>query len=306
LDKKKKFLTLSTKRSLCGYLFVLPFYIGFIFLVLSPILLYFYLSFCKLSVGDKGLSMKYIGFENFNTVLFEEIDFLPNVLSSFADLLVTGTSILIFSFFIAVILNQKFHGRAFVRAIFFLPVVIASGSAALSQSDALSMSAMSVITNVSNALGEEASTTTLSNILINMLGFSYGYEFLNIIGEILNKFYLIIMSSGVQILIFLAGLQSVSPSLYEASKIDGATGWENFWKITFPLVSPLILVNGVYTVIDFLSGTSNNVVKELFRYTETISKFGLSSAMGTIYFGLIFVVLGLIFAITSKFIVYQD
>ncbi len=114
------------------------------------------------------------------------------------------------------------------------------------------------------------------------------------------------MNSGVQILIFLAGLQSISPSLYEASSVEGCTAWENFWKITFPMISPLILVNSIYTIIDVLGNTDNTIVNSLYRLSILESKYGLSSAMGLVYFVVIFAILGVAMFLISKIVFYED
>jgi len=304
--KRKKFLSLSNKRSLYGYIFVLPFILGFLFLTISPLMLYVIIGFNKVMAGVSGISLVFVGWQNYIDVLFEEPDFFQNVIYSIGDLMITGISIIIFSFFIAVVLNRKFYGRGIVRALFFLPVLIASGAGALNQQDALSISAMAAITDINATLGEGGNVRTLSALLINMLGFSFGEGFINIIQRVIDQFYMIVMMSGVQILIFLAGLQGVSVSLYEAANIDGATEWEKFWKITLPLVSPLILVNSVYTVVDYMGGSSNRVMIQLYQYSIEGIKYGLSSAMGTIYFLIVYIILGLIFLVMSKFVTYEN
>lgn len=297
----KKSLSLATKRSLHGYVFIMPFFLGFLFLVLSPFLLYIVIGFNKVSAGTSGINLEYVGLKNFTDVLFEEPDFLQNLLTSLQQLFVQGTFVIIFSFFIAVILNQQFPGRSFARAIFFLPVIVASGAAALSQNDALSISAITVISDT----GSDSSFSLLQG-LMNLFGGVSSDLLFGIVTELTENFYNIVISSGVQILIFLAGLQGISPSLYEAAYMDGATAWESFWKITFPMISPLILVNAVYTVVDFMGNSSNAMINTMYEYSMGRGKYGISSAMGIFYFGLVFVILGLIFAIVSKFVVYDD
>lgn len=306
MAKTKRKMSLATKHSLFGYAFISPFLLGFLFLILSPFVLYIVMGFSKVSAGDHGMQLDFVKWSNYEDVLFNQTEFFPNVLTSLKDLLITGVCVIIFSFFIAVLLNQKFHGRGFVRAIFFLPVVIASGACALSQNDALSSSALSAITDVSGSLGDGTAGVTLTGLLLNMLKLSISNNFTDVIEEVINRFYNITMMSGVQILIFLAALQGISPSLYEAARIDGATGWETFWKVTFPLISPMILVNSVYTVVDYMSGSSNIVINQLYKLTSEGSKYGISSAMGTFYFLMIYVILGLLFLVMSKFIHYED
>lgn len=305
MEHRKRIVTLANKRAAYGYFFILPFVIGFVLFVLSPVLLFGVMGFSKATAGVSNIEMTPVGWENYETILFQEPDFLQNTASSLGKLMITGTSVLIFSFFISVVLNQKFFGRGLARAVFFLPVVIASGAGALNQSDALSMSAMDVLSNIDTALGKGDSSMGLAGLLMNMLGFSVDSGFYKIIGAVLDRFYTIVMMSGVQILVFLAGLQGISSSLYEAARIDGATGWESFWKITFPLISPLILVNSVYTVVDYMNGSTGGVVGQINEYVAS-AKYGLGSAMGTVYFGVVFVVLGIVFAVISRFVVYDE
>lgn len=297
----KKGLSLAARRSMHGYVFILPFILGFLFLVLSPFLLYIVIGFHKVSAGTSGINLEYVGLKNFSDVLFEEPDFLQNLLASLRELLIQGSFVIIFSFFIAVVLNQQFPGRGFVRAVFFLPVIVASGAAALSQNDALSISAITVISDT----GSDHSFSLLQG-LMNLFGGASSDLLFGIVSELTENFYNIVISSGVQILIFLAGLQGISPSLYEAAYMDGATAWESFWKITFPMISPLILVNAVYTVVDFMGNSSNAMINTMYEYSMGRGKYGISSAMGIFYFGLVFVLLGLIFAVVSKFVVYDD
>lgn len=302
MKKSKGISALEIRRAISGYVFISPFVIGFIFLMLMPFILYIFMGFSEQTVGDGGINFKLAGLDNYYQVIFEETDFITNVFSSIGDLLITFPAILLYSFFIAIILNQKFHGRGFARAVFFLPVLIASGSAAV-QNDALMNSAVSAVLGTAE---ESADTLNLTAVLMDMLGSSLDSSFFSVIETLVNKIYTIAMSSGVQILIFLAALQSISPSLYEASSIEGATGWENFWKITLPMLSPMILVNSVYTIVDIMGSASNSVVNKLYSLAMNEFEYGLSSAMGTIYFGLTIMILGIVVFVMSKMVYYEN
>lgn len=302
MKKSKGSSTLKIRRAISGYVFISPFVIGFIFLMLMPFILYIFMGFSEQTVGDGGINFKLAGFDNYYQAIFEETDFITNVFSSIGDLLITFPAILLYSFFIAIILNQKFPGRGFARAIFFLPVLIASGSAAV-QNDALMNSAVSAVLGTAE---DSTDTLNLTAVLMDMLGSSLDSSFFSVIETLVNKIYTIAMSSGVQILIFLAALQSISPSLYEASSIEGATGWENFWKITLPMLSPMILVNSVYTIVDIMGSASNSVVNKLYSLAMNEFEYGLSSAMGTIYFGLTIIILGIVVFVMSKMVYYEN
>ena len=203
--------------------------------------------------------------------------------------------------FAANLLNQKFKGRSLARAIFFLPVILTSGVMLVIDSGDLLQSSL----GMTQTDGQEGAfrAVELARLLLQT---RLSTRFIDYIVSAVDRIYDIVSASGVQILIFLAGLQSISPSLFEASNIEGATGWENFWKITFPMVSPLILVNTVYSVIDSLTN-SNNTVMELIRDTAFASQdYGMSSAMAWIYFMAILVIVGLVMWIISKLVFYYD
>ena len=301
---KAKSLSLKTRRSISGYLFISPFIIGFVFLMLMPFVLFIFMGLSEQHVGSEGgIIFNLVGFKNYYEALFVETDFIQQVLASLADLLITFPSILLYSFFIAIILNQKFKGRAISRAVFFLPVLVASGAAAMGQGDALMNTAISAISGNTDSVKD---SLNLTSTLMDLLGTSLDSSLFDIIETLVEKIYTIAMSSGVQILIFLAGLQTISPSLYEASSIEGATAWENFWKITLPMISPLILVNAVYTIVDVMGNPNNQIVNKLYDMSMREYKYGLSSAMGTIYFGIIIAVLGIVIFLISKGVFYED
>lgn len=208
--------------------------------------------------------------------------------------------IVIFSLFIAVVLNQKFIGRSFARSIFFLPVILTSGVILTLESTSLVM-----------AVNEQNATSgSLINVLSSfelkrlMLEVGVSETIVNYLTGAVDRIYEIVSLSGVQILIFLAGIQTISPQLYEASKIEGATGYEAFWKITFPMVSPLILVNMIYTIIDSFS---QNELVTLIRTTAFSQfDFGLSSAMAWIYFLAISLILLISTYLVSRKIFYHE
>lgn len=296
--------SLQSGRKVAGLLFVSPFIIGFIFLILSPLVLYIVMSFTDKTISDdgSGIVFTWIGLKNFHEALFVQVGFFEKILTSLGDLLISFPSIVLYSFFMAVICNQKFRGRTLVRAILFLPVLIASGAAAIGQGDALMTSAIDALSGT----GDTSTGVNLTETLMHMLGTSLNNSFFQIVATLVNKIYQIVMSSGVQILIFLAGLQTISPALYEAANMEGATAWEKFWKITLPMISPLILVNSVYTVIDVLGSADNPIVAQIYTISMSQFKYGLSSAMGVIYFSLIFAVIGILIFFISKVVFYEE
>lgn len=300
--KGKKRLTLSQKRSVAGVMFALPFIIGFIFLFLSPLILYIAFGFSRVSPGENSMIFEFIGLDNFRRVILVENIFIRNAFGSLGEMLLTFPSILLYSFFIASLLNQKFRGRTLARAIFFLPVIIASGVAAVEQQSSVIQTSINVLAGTDNP----EDTMNMTQIVVRIFGTTMPQTFFNYITTIVGQIYNITLSSGIQIIIFLAGLQTIPPSLYEASSIEGATAWENFWKITLPMISPLILVNAVYTIIDRLGGATNPIIERLYVLSIRNQQYGLSSAMGMVYFTIMFTVLGIVVFFISKMVFYEN
>ena len=299
--KKRRGLNLTRKRAAMGYLFVLPFIIGLITFFLVPLVQSFIFSLNKLEVAEGGYRLIPMGFQNYNRALRVHASYVRDLWESVRYMIANVPLIIIFSFFAANLLNQKFKGRSLARAIFFLPVIVTSGVMLVVDSGDLLQSSL----GMTQTDGTEGAfrAVELARLLLQT---RLSERFIDYIIGAVDAIYDIVSASGVQILVFLAGLQSISPSLFEASNIEGATGWENFWKITFPMVSPLILVNTVYTIIDLLTNSSNTVM-ELIRDTAFASQdYGMSSAMAWIYFAAILLIVGLVMWIVSKLVFYYD
>ena len=216
-------------------------------------------------------------------------------------------AILLFSLFMAVLLNQKMAGRALFRAIFFIPVILSTGIMESVEGQNILGSYMEDASGVNDGSGSSTANEIVSTMDIERLfsTMKVGQGLVDFVKDMINNIYDIVNRSGVQMLIFLAGLQSISPAIYEACRIDGATAWETFWKITFPMISPMILVNAVYTIIDSFTTDSNSVMK----YIQTVytSSGGMvrSSAMAWMYFLLVMLILALLGGIFSAFVFYQ-
>lgn len=303
---KKKRLSLANKEAIAGLLFITPFLIGFFFIFIPLIVESLRFSFSDMTVTSEGYQLTLTsdnGLGNYLQALTIDPDFNRELLSTIVQMLTQVPLVLIFSFFAANLLNQNFRGRTIARSILFLPVIISSGVIiALENSDLLastletatesaSIGNLSSFLNVSSFLTEY---TTLPTSVISVLATS------------VNGLYDIVIASGVQILIFLAGLQGISPSLYEASSMEGATQWENFWKITFPMISPLILVNSIYTVINLFTNDDNEMMNEIQTTIFTEIDYGFGSAMAWIYFICIAVILVVVGGIISKHVFYYD
>jgi ABC-type sugar transport system permease subunit len=309
VKKKKRFrLSLTERKALSGWLFVLPFVIGILF-VYAPIVF----DSIQISLSDYTLlpgrmELEWNGFANYKYLFAEDGDpyFSITIVDGIKDLLLQIPAIVIFSLFMAIILNQKMTGRAAFRAIFFLPVILSTGIIDAIDTKSAFMQAVSESQGgVDNNTGEESGGIMSAMDLEAMLsGIKIGTELVTYVVSLVNNIFDIVSRSGVQMLIFLSGLQSISPAIYESCEVEGASAWETFWKITLPMISPMILVNAIYTVIDAFTAADNRVM----IYIEKIysqSKFAISSAMSWVYVGVVLLFIILVALIMKTVVFYQ-
>ena len=302
--KKKKIASLDRRKSRAGWVFVLPFIIGLLLIYIPIIFDSILLSFQDVTINQEGQVVKtFVGWANYREAIMGDVGFAENLWKGLGKLAFDIPAIIIFSLFMAVMLNQKMVGRAAFRAIFFIPVILSTGLMESIESQNIFSDEMeSEIENGSGAstASEIVSAMDVERLFANM---KIGTGIVDYVTKAINNIYDIVNRSGVQMLIFLAGLQSISPAIYESCSIDGATEWETFWKITFPMISPMILVNGVYTIIDSFTTDSNVVMK----YIKNAYSKGeeISTAMSWIYFLIVILIVALGAAIFSAFVFYQ-
>ena len=297
-SKKAKPASLDRKKARAGWWFVLPFVIGLALVYLPILVNSIWYSFNIISMPKGQFTLTFCGFQNYSDALFTDPQFLQILTASIKQLIFDVPAIVIFALFMAVILNQKMIGRGVFRAIFFIPVIISTGLIESIDSSSL-QTYMTEGVDTGNAQQSSAAEIVSSMDVV-------GTELVNYVVGIVNNIFNIVNRSGVQLLVFLAGLQSISPSIYESCKIDGASGWETFWKITFPMITPMILVNAVYTIIDSFTAESNTVMSYISNVYST-QKNGqtISSAMSWTYFVVVIALIGLIALILSRFVFYQ-
>ena len=306
-QKKRRIASLDRRKARSGWIFVLPFVIGFVLIYLPVIFDSVKYSFERISVQTGGgLVTEFVGWQNYREALIDDPKFVQTLVLGIQELLFDIPAISIFSLFMAVLLNQKMAGRAVFRAIFFIPVILSTGlMESINQQNIIAE--IGEDTGSMDASGESATADLVSAIDIEYLfaNMKVGTEIVDYVVKAINNIYDIVNRSGVQMLIFLAGLQSISPAIYESCQIDGASSWETFWKITFPMISPMILVNGVYTIIDSFTTDSNTVMKFIAsEYTKTNGNV-ISSAMSWVYFLIVMLIVGIVAAIFSTVVFYQ-
>ncbi len=267
-----------------GYGFISLWLIGFLLFMAIPLGRSLYYSFHALQVSKDGLIATFVGTEHFRAAFTTDVNFLPLLKDTMVSTLTQVPLILIFSLFCAILLNRKLVGKTFFRGVFFLPVIIASGAI------------------LSKLMDQGAANLPIfyNQNLYNKLNAFIPGDILEILLKYAESLTLVMWDSGVQILIFLAGLQTISISLYEAAKCDGATAWESFWKITFPMIMPMMLVNTLFSIVSSFTKADNQMMSHILNVVFKTNDFGYGSAMGWIYFIFIFLILGLVFLLFRK------
>ncbi|MBR3429942.1 MAG: sugar ABC transporter permease [Clostridia bacterium] len=298
----RMYRTIQARRARTGTLFILPLIIGFLVFMVRPLFISLQMSLSKVIVAEGTMSpfnitLNLFGRDlvlplgNYNYAFLSDPDFNKLLVDEIGRMAINTIATLVMSFVIAVILNQEFKGRTVCRIIFFLPVILSSGVLPGIESQ---NQYFNLMTSISDAVNE-SSGVNLSQALQDLLSVSgVAREAFDVIFQMIDAIYDIVMASGIQIIVFLTGLQSISPSLYEAADVEGCSAWESFWKITFPMVSPLLLVNCIYTIIDFFMKNDNTVMEHINSVMYgTQMDFGAASAESWIYFGVALVFIGI-------------
>ncbi len=284
-------LTLRQRNAINGYLFISLWLAGLLIFFLLPLFRNFALSMTDARLATvRDNSYKYIGLANYIEAFTVDVEFIPYLMDTMNALIVDVPFILAFSLAVALLAVQPVPGSTLFRAVFFLPVVIGSAVVVGRMFDQLG----NQLVLFRGQGAQEVLYTFLGNQLPNFLFF-------------INRAVFVLWRSGVQILIFIAGLKSIDPSLYEVAQVDGASGWSQFWKITLPMLSPVILINIVYTIIDSFTDYFNTVLRYIRVVTFNTSemRLGYPSALGNIYFLLVFLLVIFIFVVVSRVTFYR-
>lgn len=299
--QKNKLAGLQKRKAVAGYLFIMPFILGFLIFMVKPFFQSLYMSFCNVQLGSGTFEMNWIGIDNFKRAFTIDPEFNRLLVEELARMVVDSLAIMVFSFFVALILNQKFKGRALVRAIFFLPVILSSGVILGLETD------NALMASIQAAVEENTAGVSITGAIKTILVTSgVGSNAFEIVFDIIDNIYDIAISSGIQIIIFLSGLQTISSSMYEAADIEGCTKWESLWKITFPMISSLFLVNWIYTVVDFCMRSDNEVIEKITKVMTVQLYYGFASAMSWIYFLVVIAFIGITALFISRRVYYYD
>ena len=296
-------LSYEQRNAVRGYWFILPWLIGFLVFYAGCLVQLGEFSLSRIGLdAATGMTKEYIGFGNYIEAFTSHATFKQTLTSSVMDMLIDLPMILFFSLFVAMLLNRKFKGRALVRAIFFLPIILSADAVG----SAITRATELVNAGVSSANLETAQAGTVSVAYYMQLfgDLAIPESVLGYIVDAVNRISSIIKGSGVQIILFIAALQSIPGSLYEVARIEGATGYESFWKVTFPMVMPHMITNTIYTVVDRFS--SSEVIRLATRTYKELYNYGLSSAFSVVSTLITILILGLIVYLLNRRTFYYN
>jgi len=305
---------LKRRQGIYGLIFVSPFILGLLGVFIPAIIQSMIYSVSRIDLSGGYVELAYSGFNHYHRALFIDPEFVRTLVETISRLVFDIVVVILYALFIAVILNQKMRGRTLIRAIFFVPVILATGvmsqvesqnalaagSAILGQLQQTFDGGVSINSRYAEMFGLLDITSLIANLRLppRFIGFIFNSVF---------QIYDIIKFSGVQMLIFLAGLQAISPSIYEAAKVEGCSGWENFWKITLPLISPLIAVATVWTIVESFLNPANPIMQLIFGTAfSRNTDFSLAAAMAWINFIAMAVVVIVVMIILRKTVFYEN
>lgn len=291
-SKLKKSRGIEELKSRWGLMFVLPWIIGLIIFFFIPIVQSVIYSFS--SINSIGENLGWVGFKHYDELLNSDPNYTTWLTDSLSELAYSMPIILVLSLILAMMLNQKFRGRLFFRALYFLPVIIASGYV-------MKM----IFTTTDESITEMGTSAGMSSGLITVedltTSFNFSKEIAEFISTAINDIFNLIWSCGIQIVLFLSGLQSIPASLYEASRVEGATKWEEFWFITFPMLSRITLLVGVFTMVELFINERNPLIEQVYLKVKG-TQYDISSAMIWFYFIIVAAIMGAVMFLFSKFI----
>lgn len=281
------------RRARKGYLFMLPLFFGLALVFIPSLVRTVIFSFNEITIGSFGYKLTFQGWQYYQTALTKDPQIVPDMVASLRTLLINIPIILIFSLFIATLLNQRFRGRLIARMIFFLPVILTTGILVRFDAPAMNLVSQTVDT------GSDSSLALVGGLSSMLASLNFSDTLTGIISSAVSNIYSVVTASGIQIFIFLAGLQEIPRSLYEAAAVEGCSKWELFWKITFPMIMPQMTINAVYTIVDSFTDPTG-----IFTYISelgTQQQYSLATAASILYLICLGVVIAAVMAIIRAY-----
>lgn len=290
--RKKKLEGINKIKSRYGYMFTALWAIGFILFFAIPVCQSLWYSFSEITLSTEGVKTDFVGWKNYHFLFKEDIDFTANLVKSVTSFAYSLPVILIVSLVLALLLNQKFRGRLFFRALYFLPVIIASGVV-------LKLMFRTTDTNLANAGVSSALTSSMFSIQDVVRWLDLPEKAAQYVMNIINNIFDLIWSCGIQTVLFIAGLQSVPVSMYEAAKIEGVTKWQEFWFITFPMLGNITVLVVIFTTVDLFASRNNTVIDKAYSMMSS-GIYDTTSAMLWIYFLIVGVTMGMLLLLYNR------
>ncbi len=305
MAKRAKKSKLKQRRGRMGYVFCLPIILGFVLIFLPCLVTSLWYSFNTVSIGLGEITTEFVGFQNYIDMI-SDTSYITLLAGAARGIVFDTTCIILFSFFMANILNQKFVGRGIYRMIFFLPVVVCTGVVADLEAADEAFNLASVVESTSSTGFDQLGMSAVfqATRLLNFMGLPSSMS--SIVTSVTNGMYSILNMSGVQILLMLSALQSINPSVFEAAKMEGASTWECFWKITFPMLLPTVLVCIIYSVIATFTDSTYGIMDYIQTKAFSAGKMGYSCALAWAYFAIVIVVIGIVWGVISGRVTYFD
>lgn len=265
---------LESKKSLYGFLFVLPWMIGIIALFIIPLGKSMWYTVSEVGFGDAGgIEAIFTGYENFQYIFTQDPNYVTNLRDSCITFMYQFPIIVIISLLFATILNQKFRGRLLVRSIFFLPVIIATG--VVMQQMSSSVAGQPLMQGLGSEGGYDMSLIDIDTVF---KGLDFPEQVVDLLSRYISIIFNLIWNTGIQVILFMSGMQTIPDQMYEVSKIEGATRWEEFWFVTIPMLKNIILIVMLYNMVDSFITINSPVVQQAYNLINALS-YGLSSAM---------------------------
>ena len=298
MTKNIKKSKLESRRGRWGYVFTFPFIIGAMLGVIYPVVLSLVYSFGELIPQEIGYKINFVGIENYKTLFTVDPDFTRELVETLQNTILKVPVAIIFSFFLACVLNTEFPGRGLARTVLFLPMIISSKLV-------MSLLNQDIVSSEMSNKGAEETVMLSDKFAEFLMSMNVGDGLAEFLTSAVNDIQNLLYMSVIPTIIILAGLQSVSRSIYEASYVEGATSWEVLWKISLPMVSPLLLVSLIYCVIDSFTGVGNVIISRVGYECFTAFNFGIGSAVAWSYLIVVLLIVAVVFLIANRFVSYD-
>lgn len=293
MKRSRKNRGLESQRARYGYLFVSHWMLGLLIFFVIPTVSSIVYAFSNISIVATGFKLKFVALANFKEILFEKPDYVDSIRDSLSSMFYSLPMVVALSLILAVLLNQRYPGRTFFRIVFFLPVIISSSVIVKLLEDP------SVNASVFSISSDGESFLNFEEILAEM---TLPEQLNGILSFFLTNAVNLTWNCGVQTILFLAGLQSIPGSLYEVSKIEGANKWEEFWKITVPMLRHVLSLVIIYTMILLFTAATNPIMVSAIKFMRGMD-YGVASAMLWFYFIIVLIVIGIALALYNRYCV---